>query len=468
MTRSAACAVFSGALLITALAHPDGYSVPLKRQLIPLHAEGGVVQHKSAYHGQLSVGTPPQLFDVVFDTGSGHLVLPSKLCRTNTCKQHRMFRRKASSTAQDIEVDGSSVVPGEARDQIRVQYGTGEVIGVLVRDITCLGNRVAPQGETRSASLLQVGSKTVSGVVLNESTGVTVEQRQANGCMNLQFMTAMSMTDIPFGSFEFDGVLGLGLSGLSQTPAFNFLNVAPNPDTGAWISVPDFQYSFAVFLATAQQESSEITFGGFKQEHLAAGEQFKWCHARESEHGYWQLDILEIRAGGVAIDACKGGCRAVVDTGTSLLAVPTRSGLQLTELLRFKASPGRGCSGPGPRLEFDLGNVTLSLGPEDLARPELATDGAEGAPTPGEGEHGDSFANETRAVGDIHNVHMCVPMLMHADMEDPLQANTFILGEPMLQRYYTAFDAGGPLAPARIGFALAHHKLERDQQKVIV
>merc|ERR1719252_356911 len=116
------------------------YSIPLKRQQVPLHSQGGVVQHKSAYYGRIHVGAPQaQPFEVVFDTGSGHLVLPSTMCHSDTCKKHRRYRRRQSLLATDIDFDGTPVPPGQARDQITVSFGTGEVTGVFVEDYVCLG-----------------------------------------------------------------------------------------------------------------------------------------------------------------------------------------------------------------------------------------------------------------------------------------------------------------------------------------
>merc|ERR1719506_3118471 len=133
------------------------YSIPLKRQQMPLHSQGGVVQHKSAYYGQISVGAPQaQQFDVVFDTGSGHLVLPSTMCRSQTCLDHRRYKRKASLLAEDIDVDGTVVKPGQMRDQITVSFGTGEVTGVFVRDRACLGIPKSTKSAESGASLLQV------------------------------------------------------------------------------------------------------------------------------------------------------------------------------------------------------------------------------------------------------------------------------------------------------------------------
>merc|ERR1719258_28188 len=48
----------------------------------------------------------------------------------------------------------------------------------------------------------------------------------------------------------------------------------------------------------------------------------------------------------------------------------------------------------------------------------------------------------------------CRPRLMPVNMPAPLGPNLFILGEPVLHRYYTVFDWAGP----KIGFGLANTK----------
>eukprot|EP01017_Pseudomicrothorax_dubius_P047924 TRINITY_DN8649_c0_g1_i1.p1 TRINITY_DN8649_c0_g1~~TRINITY_DN8649_c0_g1_i1.p1 ORF type:complete len:396 (-),score=87.40 TRINITY_DN8649_c0_g1_i1:98-1285(-) len=51
------------------------------------------------YYGNLTIGTPPQSFRVVFDTAEGRLVVPSSRCQPSlSCVFHRKYNRNASST----------------------------------------------------------------------------------------------------------------------------------------------------------------------------------------------------------------------------------------------------------------------------------------------------------------------------------------------------------------------------------
>jgi hypothetical protein len=464
-------------------------SIPLKRQQVPLHSQGGVVQHKSAYYGQISVGAPQsQMFEVVFDTGSGHLVLPSTMCRSQTCLDHRRYKRKSSLLAQDIDVDGTLVQPGQMRDQITVSFGTGEVTGVFVRDRVCLGSQIATEPSSESpeaekgASLLQVGklaprmnattavseiapdaegdvAPTISDAdtlalaaaakgqipkagpaleAVRAAAKVAYQRKTGDGCVDMRLVATTEMSQDPFSSFEFDGVLGLGLNGLSQTSQFNFLETAAGE--GSWAPMPGAERTFAVFLAISDKEQSEITFGGWQVSRLHDGDDLAWNQVQDPSLGYWQLQVFSITANGVKTDFCdNGGCRAVVDTGTSLLGVPSLLGRDLAKALRHDANAEGLCEGPGPKLEMDLGNFTIVLDPEDYARPEMASEELRAA-----------AANTTEGNSNATN-RACIPMLMHIDLPQPLGPKTMILGEPVLQRYYTAFDAGAQ----RIGFATA-------------
>jgi len=414
------------------------YTVRLTRQRVPISTTGATTYHKSAYFGELTIGEPAVTFKVVFDTGSGHLILPSTYCRSETCKVHTRYRRSASTTAKDIDYDGSIVGPGQPRDQITISFGTGEVTGVFVEDVVCLGEDVALEPKKPAT----------------EEENITLPATQdvlPPGCLELRIIAATEMSEDPFKSFQFDGVLGLGLEGLSQAPEFNFLDVMAKRLNSKQGTAPQ---TFSVFLADNDGETSEISFGGWKQEHLQNN--LAWNAVLEPEVGHWMLQIKELRVGGEKLKFCDDGqCRAVVDTGTSLLAVPTGVFPELYELLRHQAHRSEMCGvhNIGPELDLKLDNFTVTLGPRDFSR-------AEKRPTHYEQPwhqvtNKPAFDPHARRARDV----VCKPLLMSMDLPAPLGPKLFILGEPVLRKYVSVYDA----KEKRVGFARALHVGNEDE-----
>merc|ERR1719478_555172 len=61
-----------------------------RREAVLLQGKATTV-HKQEYHGDIDVGTPLQKFSVVYDTGSGNLLIPGEECTNSACSSHRRF-----------------------------------------------------------------------------------------------------------------------------------------------------------------------------------------------------------------------------------------------------------------------------------------------------------------------------------------------------------------------------------------
>merc|ERR1719401_3067836 len=97
-------------------------TVPLDKQYVPVVRNNKIVSYKTAYFGKVFLGLPAQQsFTVVFDTGSGHLFLPSAKCTTETCMKHQRYNRSASTSATDIDHHGNEVAANaRVRDQVNI------------------------------------------------------------------------------------------------------------------------------------------------------------------------------------------------------------------------------------------------------------------------------------------------------------------------------------------------------------
>eukprot|EP00667_Euglena_gracilis_P006274 EG_transcript_6325 len=80
------------------------------------------------YFGKMSIGTPPQTFTVIFDTGSSNTWVPSVKC--SSCKGHVRYDASKSSTY---------VPRGE---YLELKYGKGSATGVLTEDTVILGGKL--------------------------------------------------------------------------------------------------------------------------------------------------------------------------------------------------------------------------------------------------------------------------------------------------------------------------------------
>ncbi|XP_020584637.1 aspartic proteinase oryzasin-1-like [Phalaenopsis equestris] len=215
------------------------------------------------YYGEISIGTPPQKFTVIFDTGSSNLWVPSAKCFSIACFFHSKYK---SSNSKTYTANGKSAA---------IQYGTGAIAGFLSQDH------------------VGVGDLLVKDQVFIEATkepGTT-------------FLVA-----------KFDGILGLGFKEISVD------NVVP-----VWYNMVDHGliedpiFSFWLNRNSEDGDGGEIVFGGSDPKHYIG----QHTYVPVTLKGYWQFNMGDVLIGGESTGFCSGSCAAIADSGTSLIAGPT-------------------------------------------------------------------------------------------------------------------------------------------------
>ncbi|KAL4291577.1 hypothetical protein GQ457_14G011020 [Hibiscus cannabinus] len=216
------------------------------------------------YYGEIGVGTPPQNFTVIFDTGSSNLWVPSSKCYFSiSCYFHSKYKASESKT---YKKNGKSAA---------IHYGTGAISGFFSYDHVKVGDLV-------------------------------VEDQQ--------FIEATKEPGLTFLVAKFDGILGLGFKEISVG---NAVPVWYNMIKQGLIKDPVF--SFWLNRNVGEEVGGEIVFGGVDPNHYRG----KHTYVPVTQKGYWQFDMGDVLIGDKPSGYCAGGCAAIADSGTSLLAGPT-------------------------------------------------------------------------------------------------------------------------------------------------
>ncbi|XP_031248530.1 aspartic proteinase-like [Pistacia vera] len=234
------------------LCSSDEVLVPLKNYL------------DAQYFGEIGIGSPPQNFTVIFDTGSSNLWVPSSKCYFSiACYFHSRYKSSKSSTYT------------ENGKPCEINYGSGSVSGFFSQDN------------------VEVGDLVVKDQVFIEAT------REGS----LSFVLA-----------KFDGILGLGFQEISVGGAVPVWYNMVQQDL-----VSEDVFSFWLNRDPEASEGGEIVFGGVDSKHFKG----KHTYVPVTQKGYWQFNMGDFLIGGCSTGICEGGCAAIVDSGTSLLAGPT-------------------------------------------------------------------------------------------------------------------------------------------------
>ncbi|XP_029911752.1 renin [Myripristis murdjan] len=217
------------------------------------------------YFGEISIGSPAQMFNVVFDTGSANLWVPSHNCSpfSTACFTHNRY--DASKSRTHVE-NGTG---------FSIQYASGNVRGFLSEDVVVVG-------------------------------GIPVVQ---------VFAEATSLSAMPFIFAKFDGVLGMG-----------YPNVAIDGITPVFDRIMSQhvlkEEVFSVYYSRDPKHSpgGELVLGGTDPNYYTGA--FNYVATRET--GKWDVTMKGVSVGEEMM-FCEEGCTAVIDTGSSYITGPASS-----------------------------------------------------------------------------------------------------------------------------------------------
>jgi len=215
------------------------------------------------YFGTVSIGSPPQSFQVIFDTGSSNLWVPKVGCT------HCGLPFIAKKSKYDHDKSSTYVQDGK---DFEIMYGSGSVSGFFSTDDVTLADDLVIDAQ-RFAEVQDAGGLGVA-----------------------------------YYLGKFDGILGLGFTSISidgTTTCFENLIKQNKLD----------QPIFAFYLG--DNAPGELTFGGYDTSKFEGELQF----VKLDQATYWQITLDGIKAGDYSKVADEK-ITAIVDSGTSLMTGP--------------------------------------------------------------------------------------------------------------------------------------------------
>jgi len=211
------------------------------------------------YYTEISLGTPPQTFKVILDTGSSNLWVPSTKCTSIACFLHTKYDSSSSSTYKQNGTEFS------------IHYGSGSMEGFVSNDVLTIGDI---------------------------------------GIRGQDFAEAVKEPGLAFAFGKFDGILGLAYDTISVNhivpPFYRMVN-------DGLIESPVFSFR----LGSSENDGGEAIFGGIEDSYYHG----EIAYVPVRRKAYWEVHLEKISFGDEELELENTG--AAIDTGTSLIVLPT-------------------------------------------------------------------------------------------------------------------------------------------------
>uniref|UniRef100_K3WP14 Peptidase A1 domain-containing protein n=1 Tax=Globisporangium ultimum (strain ATCC 200006 / CBS 805.95 / DAOM BR144) TaxID=431595 RepID=K3WP14_GLOUD len=321
------------------------------------------------FFGPVTIGTPPQEILVCFDTGSSDLWVPGAKCKE--CAGTDRFQSSKSSTFT------------QARDgRFAVQYGSGKVSGRFGHDTV----RVA-QYEIKNG---------IVGVVTDEEESMA--------------------------KMKADGLLGLAFDGLatfSDPPLFFTLLE----------QYPDLDPVFAFYLSPEPNSNgSQLHIGGYDESYMTSIDAEWQLTEVLPQFGlwtFWRVSLHNVRMGDKGSNLCTDECVAFVDSGTSLIGIPSNLYLDfLYDVANYAQDQGCYCG------FVEYGFQCFLCSPQDFPPMRIGVAGKHFYVLEGE--------DYTLCVGLT-----CIVLVQ------PSGQDMWVLGDVFMKKFYSLYD----VRKKQIGFA---------------
>lgn len=234
----------------------------------------------ATYYGTIAIGSGGEVnrFNVLFDTGSSEIWIPSDLCSSEQCLSKNRFHR---NPLWQQRLDGSgNPIP------VHIKYLTGEI--------------TALDGVT-TVNLM-------NGLVLRD--------------VDVGLATSVSVPMLE--KQKWDGILGLGFKNrdMEKRGASPLLETIQRSKS----LYPNYRNQFAYYISPT---GGAITFGGLNYKYMQdRNAVIRWAPVIEGSD-YWAIRLKRVELGGDTLYDSEGEARvsrAIIDTGTFLIYVPQSMG----------------------------------------------------------------------------------------------------------------------------------------------
>jgi len=196
------------------------------------------------YFGEIALGTPPQKFKVVFDTGSSNLWVPSHSCWSIPCWIHNTYR---SSKSTSFNKNGTN---------LEIRYGSGAIKGFFSNDHVSLGNVQAK---------------------------------------NITFGEATTLSGVSFIAAKFDGILGMGFRSISINHVITIFEALYEQN-----QIEEAAFSFYL-SKSAGSSDSRLILGGADQKYYEG----KINYYPVISETYWVISMNNFKVNGQEVKVSK-------------------------------------------------------------------------------------------------------------------------------------------------------------------